>query len=163
MLTTISDFIFNSTKLGLLWLVARLYLGYLWVMAGYEKIINPAWVGDNAGVAMTGFIKGALAKTGGLHPDVSMWYAWFLEHMVLPNVEIWSYAISYGELLVGLGLIVGLLTYLASFFGFFMNLNFLLAGTVSTNPVMLVIALLLMMASKPVRTFSLDNFFFRRS
>jgi len=162
MTSKITNFILTNSKMAIVFVAIRVYLGYLWVYAGYEKIINPVWVGDGAGTAMTGFIKGALAKTGGAHPDVSMWYAWFLENFVLPNVEIWSYAIAFGELLVGLGLIFGLFTYLASFFGGFMNYNYLLAGTVSTNPIMLLMTIILMLAIKQTRTFSLDRYWLKK-
>ncbi len=140
--------LFDNPKFAWLWLVVRLYVGYEWLYAGYEKIINPVWVGGKSGVAIGGFVTGALAKTAGEHPDVSSWYAWFLSHVVLPNAVVWSYAISFGELLVGLGLILGVLTCVAAFFGFFMNLNYLFAGTVSTNPQLLVLALLIMLAHK---------------
>ena len=42
--------------------------------------------------------------------------------------------ITVGEILVGLGLIFGVLTGIAAFFGRLMNVNYLKAGTVSTNP-----------------------------
>jgi hypothetical protein len=42
-----------------------------------------------------------------------------------------------GELLVGIGLIVGALTGIAAFFGVFMNMNLLLAGAVSINQIIL--------------------------
>jgi thiosulfate dehydrogenase [quinone] large subunit len=50
------------------------------LMAGWGKLTNPAgaWVGATAGTAVAGFIKGALAKTAGDHPDVSGWYATLL-------------------------------------------------------------------------------------
>ena len=140
------------------WLVVRLYLGYEWLMAGWAKVMNPAWFGGDAGAAMQGFVQGALGKTEGLHPDVYLWYASFLKSAVLPNLVVWSNAIAIGEVLVGLGLIVGLFTGVAAFFGFFMNLNFLLAGTVSTNPVMLVLALGLMLAWRVAGYWGLDYF-----
>jgi len=141
-----------------LWLIVRLYLGYEWLMAGWEKAINPAWFGSGAGAAMNGFVQGALAKTSGLHPDVQMWYASFLQSAVLPHLVAWSNAITVGEIMVGLGLIVGLCTGTAAFFGFFMNLNFLLAGTVSTNPIMLVLALGVMSAPRVAGYWGLDRF-----
>jgi len=156
------ELFFINSKLSVLWLVVRLYVGYEWLMAGYSKFTNPAWVGDNIGAAMTGFVNGALSKTTGAHPDVSGWYAWFLENAVLPYVDIWSYAITYGEILVGLGLIVGLFTFVAAFFGFFMNVNFLLAGTVSTNPVLLLLSLLIMLANRTAGKFGLDGYWARR-
>ena len=32
-----AHFLFNSKKSALLWLVIRLYVGYEWILAGYEK------------------------------------------------------------------------------------------------------------------------------
>lgn len=154
----VSKFFFSNTKMAWFWLVVRVYVGWVWLEAGLEKFSNPAWVGDNAGVAMGGFIKGALAKTTGLHPDVSMWYASFLQNVVTPNVSVWSYMITYGEILVGIGLILGAFTGLAAFFGFFMNMNFLLAGTVSTNPVLLVLSIGLILARNIAGYFGADRY-----
>src|SRR3990167_2628454 len=61
--SSVSHFLYSSKKSALLWLVVRVYLGYEWLIAGWDKINNPAWVGDSAGAAITGFVKGALAKT----------------------------------------------------------------------------------------------------
>ena len=140
------------------WLVVRLYLGYEWLMAGWAKVMNPAWFGTDAGAAMQGFVQGALGKTEGLHPDVYLWYASFLKSAVFPNLVVWSNAIAIGEVFVGLGLIVGLLTGVAAFFGFFMNLNFLLAGTVSLNPIWLVLALGIMLAHRVAGYWGLDRY-----
>lgn len=120
--------------------------------------MNPVWFGSDAGAAMNGFVQGALGKTEGLHPDVYMWYASFLKGAVLPNLVVWSNAISVGEVLVGLGLIVGLFTGVAAFFGFFMNLNFLLAGTVSVNPVMMLLALGVVLAHRVAGHWGLDRY-----
>ncbi len=154
---SIYQFLFSNVKFSVFWLVVRIYLGWEWLHAGYEKVINPMWVGKTAGGALTGFINGALAKTAGAHPDVSMWYAWFLKHAVLTYVVTWSNLVAYGELLVGIGLILGALTFLSAFFGFFMNLNYLLAGTVSTNPVLLILAILIMLAHKTAGYIGLDR------
>lgn len=158
-------FFISSTASAPLWLLARLYLGYEWFIAGWAKVQNPAWFGADAGAAMQGFVNGAVAKTAcaanvpaaACHPDVQMWYASFLQSTVLPNVMIWSNAIAVGELLVGLGLLVGLLTGTAAFFGFFMNINFMLAGAVSMNPVWLVLALGIMLAHRVAGHWGLDR------
>jgi thiosulfate dehydrogenase [quinone] large subunit len=57
----------------------------------------------------------------------------------LPYAGTWSYIVAFGEVLVGIGLILGALTGIAAFFGIFMNFNYLLAGTVSTNPILLAL------------------------
>lgn len=148
-----------------LWFIVRVYLGYAWLMAGWDKVTNPVWFGSSAGAALNGFVQGALGKTAGAHPDVQTWYASFLQSTVLPHLVTWSNAIAVGEVLVGLGLIVGLCTSVSAFFGFFMNLNFLLAGTVSVNPIWLVLALGLMLAHRVAGQWGLDRYarpFFRR-
>jgi thiosulfate dehydrogenase (quinone) large subunit len=142
----LTNFIFSNERLSPVWFLVRVYVGWLWFSAGLEKITNPAWVGGGAGGAIKGFVGGALKKTGGEHPDVSSWYAWFLENVVLPNANVWSHAIAYGEVLVGLALILGIFTLLGAFFGSFMNLNFLFAGTVSVNPLMLILSIGIMLA-----------------
>jgi thiosulfate dehydrogenase [quinone] large subunit len=88
---------------------------------------------------------------------VQGWYAWFLQNVVLPHVTVWSYVISGGELLVGIALILGIFTGVAAFFGTFMNANYLLAGTVSVNPVLLVLGVFLVLAWKTAGWWGLDR------
>jgi len=149
--------LFGEVRWAWIWLILRLYVGWEWLSAGWGKINNPAWTGSKAGAALTGFVNGALQKTGGEHPDVQGWYAWFLNNLVLPHPVIWSYLVTAGETLVGLALILGLFTGIAAFFGSFMNMNYLLAGTVSVNPVLFVIALFLILAWKTAGWWGLDR------
>lgn len=154
----VSRFVFADTRLSFLWLLIRLYIGWEWLQAGYEKIINPVWVGPMAGKALTGFLVGALKKTGGAHPDVSGWYGLWLKHFVLPNTATFSYLVAFGEFFVGVGLILGIFTGIAAFFGAFMNMNYLFAGTVSTNPVMFVLELFLILAWRVAGWVGLDRY-----
>jgi len=159
---TIEDSPFARSLLGdvrwaWIWLLLRLYVGYEWLSAGWGKLQSDVWVGSQAGVALTGFINGALAKSGGDHPDVQPWYAAFLQNIVLPHAAFWSKLVAYGETLVGIALILGLLTGIAAFFGSFMNVNYLLAGTVSTNPILFIIATWLVLAWKTAGWWGLDR------
>jgi thiosulfate dehydrogenase [quinone] large subunit len=88
--------LFGSTRFAWLWLILRIYIGYEWLSAALGKLGNPAWTGDKAGTALTGFVKGALAKTAGDHPDVQSWYGAFLQNVVLPNARVWSYLVTFG-------------------------------------------------------------------
>lgn len=151
-------YLFHHPHAAWFWLFVRLYLGYGWFMAGWEKVTSPAWIGEASGTALSGFIQGALAKTGGPYPDVYGWYATFLEGVVQPRAVIWSYAVAYGEVLVGLGLIVGAFTGIAAFFGFFMNWNFLMSGSVSVNPVYLLLALGIILAWRIAGNIGLDRY-----
>ncbi len=144
--------------LPLLLLLIRLYVGWQWLQAGIEKITNQAWVGSKAGTAVGGFLMGALSKTSGEHPNVQWWYAEFIKNFALPNKVLFSYLVSYGELLVGVALIIGALTPVAAFFGAFMNFNYLFAGTVSTNPVLLLGEIVLMFFWKKSGQIGLDRY-----
>ncbi len=152
-------FLFGNTKTAVFWLLARVYVGWVWLEAGFEKVNSDVWSGSKAGTALTGFIKGALVKTSGEHPDVSGWYAWFLEHAVLPHAALWSHVVANGEVLVGVALILGAFVGIAAFFGAFMNLNFLLSGAVSVNPVLFTLAIGLILAWKVAGYYGLDYLF----
>jgi thiosulfate dehydrogenase [quinone] large subunit len=153
----IAKFLFGNTNMAWLWLLVRVYVGFIWLMAGWAKLGSPVWTGEKSGVALSGFVKGALAKTAGEHPDVSAWYAWFLEHLVLPHASTWAHIVTYGELVVGISLILGIFTGIAAFFGLFMNFNFLFAGAVSVNPLLVLLTLGLVLAWKICGYWGLDR------
>ncbi len=142
---------------SLLLLPIRIYVGYEWLQAGIEKVGSPAWTGSQAGAAVRGFAQGALAKTAGEHPDVQGWYAWFLREVVIPNSALFGWLVAWGEVLVGIALILGFLTGVAAFFGGVMNANYLLAGTVSTNPILLALELVLIVGWRPAGWWGLDR------
>ena len=79
----LSKFFLASEGSAAVWFVVRMNVGAQWLLAGWEKITSPAW--GTSGKALTGFATGALAKASGANPSVQGWYAWFLQHLVLPN------------------------------------------------------------------------------
>jgi thiosulfate dehydrogenase (quinone) large subunit len=154
-----SRVLFGDVRLAWIWLLVRLYVGWTWLQAGWEKVQSAAWTGSEAGTALTGFVKGALTQSTGAHPNVQTWDAWFLQNAVLPNVVAWGYLVAWGETLVGLALILGLFTGIAAFFGSFMNVNYLMAGAVSINPYLLLLEILLMLAWRTAGWLGVDRFF----
>jgi thiosulfate dehydrogenase [quinone] large subunit len=153
----ITRFLFADTRMAPVWLLVRVYLGYLWLSSGVEKLIGGSWIGQGAGGAVQSFAQGALQQVGGEHPQVTQWYARFLEAVVIPNAAVFSYVVVFGELLVGLGLILGLFTGIAAFFGAFMNASFLFAGTAGANPLMFILAILIMLAWRVAGWWGLDR------
>lgn len=153
-----AQLLFADSRTAWLWLVVRLYLAFQWLEPATEKLHSPAWVGNKAGSAITGFVNRGLAHAGGEHPDVTGWYATFLQHVVLPNAAFFSYVITAGELLVGLGLLLGALTGIAAFFGLVMNFSYLLGGTVSINPVLAILGILVVLAWRNAGWIGLDRF-----
>ena len=155
----ISRFLFADTRLAPIWLAIRVYLGVLWFVAGWEKLTDPTgvWIGSKAGVAVAGFAQGAMQQTTGEHPQVTGWYASFLKEVVVPNAALFSYLVTFGEVLVGLGLIFGLFTGIAAFFGGTMNASYIFAGVAGANPLMFILATLIVLAWRVAGYWGLDR------
>ncbi len=150
--------LFNNTgPITFLWLVIRLYLGWEWVQAGWAKLQNPQWMD---GSTINGFWLGAIKNSQGAHPTVGFgWYAGFLQGLVDAQAQTWfAPLVAYGELLAGLGLIVGLLTGIAALGAALLNFNFMLAGSAGVNPLYFLLAVLLVMAWKNAGWWGLDRY-----
>src|ERR1700682_4595955 len=156
----IARLFFQSTIASVLWLAVRLYVGYGFIGAGWHKFVKPAWV-DGSGAGMLGYWKGALGTTPTGAPVITFdWYRGFIQLLVDTNSAGWfSYVIVFGELAVGIGLILGAFVGLAAAGGILMNFAFLLAGTTSTNPVLVMLGFLLILAWKNAGYIGLDYFF----
>jgi thiosulfate dehydrogenase (quinone) large subunit len=155
----IARFFFQSTMAAWLWLVVRVYVGYDFLTAGWHKFTTPAWM-DGSGQGILGFWQGALGTTASGAPVITFdWYRSLLQFLVDTNSAGWfSYVIVFGELAVGIGLIVGAFVGLAATGGLLMNMAFLLAGTTSTNPVLVILGVLLILAWKNAGYIGLDYF-----
>jgi thiosulfate dehydrogenase [quinone] large subunit len=150
-------FLFGNRQAGLLWLPIRLFLGISWLEAGYHKLTGEGWI--DGGAALKGYWTAAVAVPDQGRPPISFeWYRDFLNFLLSIDASPWfAWLITFGEMAVGLGLIVGLLTGVAAFFGVTMNMSFLLAGSASTNPVMAMLALLVILAWKVAGYYGLDR------
>ena len=153
----ITRFLFADTRMAPVWLLFRLWLGYEWLTAALGKWVEGGWVGEGAGGAVKGFAQGAIAQTTGEHPQVTGWYASFLENVVVPNAALFSYLVIFGETLIGIALILGAFTGIAAFFGVFMNASFIFAGTAGANPLMALVAILLVLAWRVAGWWGLDR------
>ncbi len=138
---------------AVLLVVVRFYLGWKWIEAGWHKIVD--------GFSAAGFLNKAIETpvlaTGtenAMYPN----FVAFLKHFALPNVELINVLIPWGEFLVGLGLILGGLTVTAAFFGMMMNFMFLLAGTVSSNPWLILFGIVVLLAGNNAGKFGLDYY-----
>jgi len=150
-----AKFIFGNTGFALVWLVVRLWLGYQWIDASMHKLSNPAWV--VTGEALKGFWMGAL-KTDPKPVIYFDWYRQSIQMMVDTQSYVWfAKLVAFGEALIGIALILGAFVGVAAFFGAFMNWNFMLAGTTSSNPLLFVTAILLVLAWKVAGYYGLDR------
>lgn len=149
--------LFTNPAFAVIWLVARVYVGWQWLQAGIEKIENPAWT--TTGLGLKGFWERAIAMpVEGKPPIVYEWYCAFLKSLLEGGSYTWfAKLIVFGEIAIGVTLILGAFVGVAAFFGAFMNLNFMLAGSASTNPVLFLLAVLLVLAWKTAGYWGLDR------
>lgn len=154
----IAQFLFSNTKASIIWLIVRLYIGYQWIGSGWGKFNNPEWM--ETGNAILAYWTRALGNTPTGSPVIVYpWYRTFIQFLVDSGSHPWfAKLIVFGEIAVGLGLIVGALVGVAAFFGALMNMSFLMAGTVSTNPVLFFLAILLILAWKNAGYLGIDRF-----
>ncbi len=140
----------NKAAAGIL-TVLRLYIGYSWFTAGLGKLTG--------GFDASGYLKAVIANPV-KGPDGAIVYGWyvdFLKHFALPNVDIFNVIVPVGELLVGLGLLLGCLTTAAMFFGLVMNYAFFLSGTVSHIPTDLFIGAIILFSGYNAGRIGLDR------
>ena len=149
--------LFGSTRWAWLWLIVRLYVGYNWIDASLEKLGNPAWM--QTGVALKGFWTNAVTPPAGAHSPIAFqWYRVFIQSLLTSGSYVWfAKLIAFGELLVGIALILGFFTGIVAFIGGFMNWNFMMAGTASINPVLFTLSILLLLAWKNAGWLGLDH------
>src|SRR5699024_3724175 len=131
-------------------MVIRIYLGYVWLTSGVGKWMSGAF-------DATGFLEGAIASAAGDNPVVQSWWATFLEHVALPNVEFFNVLIPWGEVLVGIALLLGIFTNFAALMGITMNFAFLFSGTISPNAQMVLLTVFLLVAGYNAGRYGLDR------
>ena len=132
--------LFFSTWAAWIWLVVRLYMAYVYLPSGWGKVTSGVWLfGD--GSPIMGLVGPAAAS-----PATPSWYASFLNSVVLPNAGLFATLVALGELAVGVALLLGILTGFAAFGAVFLSSNFVLAGVLGSNPVLIMLGTLLVVA-----------------
>jgi thiosulfate dehydrogenase [quinone] large subunit len=118
-----AQWLFASRQAAVIWLVARLYLGYEWLHAGFGKVTgteggtwswhfgftSDSWL--RSAKPLQGFLGHALSTAdGGANSSLNYgWYASFLRWLAHPvPAAIFSRAIALGEMAIGIAMIVGL-------------------------------------------------------
>jgi thiosulfate dehydrogenase (quinone) large subunit len=142
---------------ALFWLPVRFFVGRDWLSAGWHKVVDPEWT--QSGVALQSYWERAAAIPESGRPPITYdWFRQFLQYMLDNGWYTWfAKLIAWGEVLVGLGLLVGALVGIAAFFGTVMHFSFMLAGSASSNPVLFGLAVFLVLAWKVAGFWGLDR------
>src|SRR5699024_2744984 len=107
-------------------LFMRVYFGVGWFTSGLRQVMGGGF--DASGILQNAVQNPVVGPDGNA---VYPWYTFLVENVFLSMTPAINVMIPWGELLVGLALIVGGFTAYAAFFGLLMNFSFLFAGTVS--------------------------------
>lgn len=166
----VARWLFGSTTAAWLWLIPRLYLGYLWFHAGWQKVTGTeggtfswkwaytaeSWIKSSAG--LKGFAKFALSNSEGPHAAVNYgFYAAFLRWLERSGGWM-APLIAIGEVVIGVALILGMFTAIAAFFGGVLTMAFGMAGVAGVNPVFFLAEVLLILAWRNAGYIGLDRF-----
>jgi len=163
----LARFLFTSPAAAPIWLVARIWLGYQWLHAGWEKIsgtdggwhltmTSQSWLKSSAG--LKGFAGYALANAKGPHAAVNYgWYAAFLR-WITHSGGFLAPVIALGEFVIGAALILGLFTGIAAFFAGMLTMSFGLAGVAGVNPLFFLVEVSLVLAWRNAGYYGLDRF-----
>jgi thiosulfate dehydrogenase [quinone] large subunit len=160
----VADWLFRSQAASVIWLVARLWLGYQWANAGYQKIWGSERMGFwyNNGAGVKGFATGGVAASHGATASVAYgWWAGFLHNFVTPNAAWIAKLVALGELAIGVALILGLFTGLAALAGVTLNLTYMLSGVAGVNPIYALIGVGLILAWRNAGNLGLDHYVLR--
>jgi thiosulfate dehydrogenase [quinone] large subunit len=152
----------SDWRASLLWLPLRIWVGYQWIDAALHKVNNPAWV--QTGEALQGFwMKAVLIPDAPARPAITFeWYRGFIQFLLDTQSYTWfAKVVAYGELLIGVALVVGAFTGIAAFFGGFMNWNFIMAGSASSNGLLFAVSVGLILAWKVSGLVGADAFLLR--
>ena len=163
----VSDWLYRSREASVLWLVVRLWLGYEWLNAGYQKLWgseHTAFI-SGSGAGVKGFATaGIVGSTAGKGVGASYgWWAGVLHNFVVPYASWIGQFISISELLIGIGLVLGLLTGYAAFAGLLLNLVYMFTGSAGVNPAYAALAVLLVLAWRNAGWIGLDRLVLRNT
>lgn len=141
-------FLFTDRRFSVVWLVIRVLVGLEWLTAGLHKVEDPGWT--VTGEALKGFWERIVVIPEQGRPAITYdWYRGFIQGMLDAGSYTWfAKFVAYGELLIGVALIIGAFVGIAAFFGGVMNFNFIMAGSASTNGLLFAAAVLLILAWK---------------
>ncbi len=157
----LATFLFSDTRFSVVWLVVRVLLGLAWLEAGFRKVSDPAWM--DTGVALQSFWQRIVViPEEGRAPITYDWYRNFIQGLLDSGSYVWfAKLIAVGEVLIGVALILGAFVGIAAFLAAFMNWNFIMAGSASTNGLLVIVAIVLVLAWKNAGYIGADFFLLR--
>lgn len=136
----------------------RLWIGYYMANQGVRKFQRDFAAGD--------WITRQIGELDKI--ELYPWYKSLLVDFVVPNRELFGNLVTWGEILVGACLILGLLTRYSAIVGLFMLINYSLGPGMARGalvldlPLTFIVAVVVLILSSPGRAMGLDALLFRK-
>jgi uncharacterized membrane protein YphA (DoxX/SURF4 family) len=134
----------------------RIIIGTAWIIAGYEKVRNPAWDAT---------FRTMLQHWGAGSSSIAN----FINLFVLPNITALTFAVKAGEILIGVLLVIGLFVPLAALGGFLIigaawvfKQSYLTPAGYTDGNFIEMVAMLFLMLTPSVQHFGIDRIYWRR-
>jgi len=158
-----------SAKSHSFWLaILRVYVGVIWLLEGVKKVQDGWLKPENIFIVQTEGVTGASEKAGEAaqaaattvtpllaHPPEI--YTWFMDKCIAPNAFFFQSMVVLAEIGIGLALIGGLFTFLASCASIFLSLNFIICAMAGKEILWYIFAGLALMGGAG-RAFGLDYY-----
>lgn len=151
-----------SHKTQSLWIILlRIYVGVLWLLEGLNKVKEGWLIPGNIKIVYTAVGSGA-SQTASIGPAPILTqppaiYQWFMDTIVTPNAMLFQSSVVIMEILIGLALIAGLFTFLASLASIGLAANFILSAMAGYDILWFVFAAIALMGGSG-RSFGLDHY-----
>jgi thiosulfate dehydrogenase [quinone] large subunit len=79
------------------------------------------------------------------------------KNAAIPNVEVFNILVPWGELLVGIGLLISGFTKTAVFLGMVMNFSYMFSGSTSTNPQLVLLSMFILVSAMNAGRYGIDG------
>ena len=119
------EWVKESKVLAVGWLAMRVWLGCMWIQAGWAKLVgaeNPYFLHHN-GAGVAGFAAHGV-------PAYS-WWGTFLHSFVVPNAGWIGILVAVAEFTIGVALVAGLFTRIAALGSLVLLFTYVMSGTAS--------------------------------
>ena len=144
---------FNQTTNLIYLALPRIVVGYYFLRVGMRKVNAETLSGHPLAEQLTRLTA----------MDPFSWHRDFIMGVVVPNSQLFAWLVAFGELAIGVSLVLGCLVRVSSAFGAFHNFNILLAvgipnggAQIGVN-LMFVVMQLMFLFSSPGRVLGLDS------
>jgi thiosulfate dehydrogenase [quinone] large subunit len=142
-----------------LYLGLRLFLAWEWIEAGLHKVQDPAWVAGGSALRTYWERAVALPAPPARPAIVYPAYRSFIQFMLDNGWYAWfANLVAWGELFIGLGFLLGGLIGFAAFFALLMNFSFLFAGSTSSNPLLIMLEVVLLLGWRVAGWWGVDRY-----